>query len=491
MSTETIRFALIGKQDLRIGTGKFEVTLADGRKALLDEVNLADLISPLTANIDGDDFGIYDLGFLSIGNARLGTTAPLDVGDTDTRTNTVKIAAAFWANTTGVPAAEIGTAIKLQAESADEDPSDALEIQGVLTTITAGAENSDLRVLLRSAGAALAEKFRLKGSGAAILGAAANPDAAALLELQTTTKGFLLPRMTTTQKNAIAAPPAGLIVYDSTLGKQSVYDGSTWNNLGVATAVYTDELTGLALSKNGVDATNDLDIALGAAASDDAAIADRVLMSLTAGLTKQLDAPWAVGTNAGGRMSAAAIANTTYHVFLIERVDTGVVDVGFDVSATAPTLPTNYTKARRIGSMVRAGGTILAFIQDGEFFQLSTPVLDIDVLNPGTAAVTRTLASVPIGVSMRAVFLAIYGDTSTQVGKMYFSDLATTDLAPSTTVAPLYALGNNTVSNDLPAGQFMVRTNTSAQIRSRASASAAASALRIATLGWFDRRGRG
>jgi hypothetical protein len=49
--------------------------------------------------------------------------------------------------------------------------------------------------------------------------------------INSTTRGFLPPRMTTTQKNAIASPAAGLVVYDSTTNKLCCYDGSTWNDL--------------------------------------------------------------------------------------------------------------------------------------------------------------------------------------------------------------------------------------------------------------------
>jgi hypothetical protein len=55
--------------------------------------------------------------------------------------------------------------------------------------------------------------------------------ASALLEMESTTKGFLPPRMTTTQKNAIATPATGLVVYDSTTNKLCCYNGSTWNDL--------------------------------------------------------------------------------------------------------------------------------------------------------------------------------------------------------------------------------------------------------------------
>jgi hypothetical protein len=43
--------------------------------------------------------------------------------------------------------------------------------------------------------------------------------ASAVMEVTSTTQGFLPPRMTTVQKNAIASPAAGLVVYDTTLNK--------------------------------------------------------------------------------------------------------------------------------------------------------------------------------------------------------------------------------------------------------------------------------
>lgn len=44
-----------------------------------------------------------------------------------------------------------------------------------------------------------------------------------ILELQSTTRGFLLPRMTTTQRNAITSPVAGLVIYNTTTNKINVY----------------------------------------------------------------------------------------------------------------------------------------------------------------------------------------------------------------------------------------------------------------------------
>lgn len=50
----------------------------------------------------------------------------------------------------------------------------------------------------------------------------------AVMEVTSTTQGFLPPRMTTTQRNAIASPASGLIVYDTTDNKHYGYNGTAW-----------------------------------------------------------------------------------------------------------------------------------------------------------------------------------------------------------------------------------------------------------------------
>jgi len=56
-------------------------------------------------------------------------------------------------------------------------------------------------------------------------------DASAILQADSTTKGILFPRMTTTQKNAISSPATGLVVYDTTLNKLCVRTASAWETL--------------------------------------------------------------------------------------------------------------------------------------------------------------------------------------------------------------------------------------------------------------------
>lgn len=52
----------------------------------------------------------------------------------------------------------------------------------------------------------------------------------ALLDMQSTSRGLLPPRMNTTERDAIASPATGLMLYNTTVNKLQVWDGSTWQN---------------------------------------------------------------------------------------------------------------------------------------------------------------------------------------------------------------------------------------------------------------------
>jgi hypothetical protein len=69
-----------------------------------------------------------------------------------------------------------------------------------------------------------------KGNGNILIGTTTDI-ASSKLTVESTTQGFLPPRMTTTQKNAIASPAAGLVVYDTTLGKLCVRTASAWETI--------------------------------------------------------------------------------------------------------------------------------------------------------------------------------------------------------------------------------------------------------------------
>ena len=71
-------------------------------------------------------------------------------------------------------------------------------------------------------------------NGKVIVGASSAASASAVLEASSTTQGFLPPRMTRAQRNAIDTPAAGLIIWCTNCGSSGelqINNGSTWTNL--------------------------------------------------------------------------------------------------------------------------------------------------------------------------------------------------------------------------------------------------------------------
>ena len=93
-----------------------------------------------------------------------------------------------------------------------------------VATLTAG-------YLVKGAGTSAVTASLVYDSGSGVGLGTTSPNASALLDVQSTTKGLRLPNMTTVQKTAIATPAAGLLVFDTTLGKACVYTGAAWQTI--------------------------------------------------------------------------------------------------------------------------------------------------------------------------------------------------------------------------------------------------------------------
>ena len=239
-------------------------------------------------------------------------------------------------------------------------------------------------------------------------------------------------------------------------------------------------LFGVTLSNNVGDPTNDIDIAVGSATDATGA----VMMTLASGLTKRLDANWVVGTNQG-MLDTGAVANGTYHIFLIQRSDTGVEDILASTSATSPAMPTNYDYKRCIGSILRESAAIVGFVQNENLFVRKATILDVTVSNPGVAAVTRTV-SVPTGRRVQALVRVDAVDSTGGGIAVLLSDLSQNDEAASNNNAQTISPAANLAG----VAEVTVSTNTSAQFRSRLGTSLATTTLEIRLYGWIDRRGR-
>ena len=109
----------------------------------------------------------------------------------------------------------------------------------------------------------------VNGGGSLAVGTA-TPAASAILDIQSTNKGVLVPRLTTAQRTAISSPAAGLLVYDSNLQNFFFHNGTSWTQIGSgsgdADADPTNELQNWgnlpgipAAFSDGIDNVNDAD----------------------------------------------------------------------------------------------------------------------------------------------------------------------------------------------------------------------------------------
>ncbi len=261
------------------------------------------------------------------------------------------------------------------------------------------------------------------------------------------------------------------------------YDGTQYNLLAVpstyntVTSVPRSYLAGCTLSTAGGSGT--MSIAAGIC------LDSTNVTTMTLAAIAKTTVAWAVGTGNGG-IDTGVIANSTwYHFYVIERVDTKVVDVLFSLSASAPTMPANYTVKRRIGSGKTDGSAHwTAFVQNGDEFLWSATVTDVNVANLGTSATSYTL-TVPTGIQVWAKFHASFTKVGAVGQTILITALDESDQAP--TAVALASL-SQVVDSQYAIADFTIRTNTSAQIRARSSV--ASSNFNIGTNGWIDRRGR-
>jgi hypothetical protein len=71
------------------------------------------------------------------------------------------------------------------------------------------------------------EACRIDSSGRFLMGTGGG-STSAIMQLDSTTQGFLPPQMTTTQRDAISSPGTGILIYNTTTNKYNFYNGTGW-----------------------------------------------------------------------------------------------------------------------------------------------------------------------------------------------------------------------------------------------------------------------
>ncbi len=234
---------------------------------------------------------------------------------------------------------------------------------------------------------------------------------------------------------------------------------------------------------NAADADHDITISTGSASDS----TNKKKLSLTSAITKQLDATFAEGNNAGGLFTGTIAADTTYHLFIIQKDSDGSIDAGFDTSVIAANIPTGFTAFRRVFSVdTNASANIRPFnaieiTGGGINHLLDGRRQDVNDTAPGTSANIAVL-SVPIDIEVLALMSAELTEPATV--SIIITSVSATDVAPAVGVRDLQvsAAGETSIIN------LERMTNTLGQIRYRSSVGTGLTAFRITLMGWTDFR---
>lgn len=76
------------------------------------------------------------------------------------------------------------------------------------------------------------------------------PAFSSMLDITSTSKGFLPPRMDTAARNLIAAPAVGLLIYNISTNKLNYFNGTAWQVVDAGTGSYVDLTTNQTIGGN-------------------------------------------------------------------------------------------------------------------------------------------------------------------------------------------------------------------------------------------------
>ena len=215
------RYGLLGDVTLQAGSGtdnafsSKSVNLLAGTQSggTGGNINLSagEALGGGTAGVVAFKIGSVEYARLhSTGNVGIGTTSP-----------TQKLDVAGTAQVTGFK-------MPTGATSGYVLTSDALGV-GTWLAAASGGSGTTNYVPKFTAATALGNSAIFESGGNVGIGTT-SPAATALLDLTSTEKGFLPPRMTTIQRDAIVSPATGLEIYNTTANTKNVFNGTAWTS---------------------------------------------------------------------------------------------------------------------------------------------------------------------------------------------------------------------------------------------------------------------
>ena len=247
------------------------------------------------------------------------------------------------------------------------------------------------------------------------------------LELSTTDDGFLMPRLTTAQKNAISSPDTNLMVFDTDLSGLQRYNGSAWVNVSDNTFVtggtYTSSASTITLDRNDGNSVSISGITSGSG-SDTLYTADGTLSGARAvnldGNNLTFNSGSGGNVEFNGGLSATTISATTY--------------TGIDKSTV------------EISAQKDSSGTI----NKGQVVRLS----DYDIVADVT---TVELADNSSGTTMPAIGIATSSIGIASTGTVVVFGKATGLNTNSLSLGDVYVSTSGNLTNTKPTGTSIVQ----------------------------------
>jgi len=250
-----------------------------------------------------------------------------------------------------------------------------------------------------------------------------------------------------------------------------------WQNLVYKWIKHFDEnpafpdntINGLVPS-NSVDSDHDITLSAGKCLDS----TNTKILTLSAALTKQIDAAWAEGTNAGGLFAGSVSADTDYYFFLIEKDSDGTIDAGWDTSPIAANRPSGWSAYRMVHWDQTDGS---ANIKNFTAFESASGALEVEwkatqadyvSISSTTARVEYVLSAMP-NSTVKGVLVGLGA-------KKWIRSTSFTDSVPSST--------NEDSDSDIITG-FSVQADANSKIAIRSLSS---ETISILTNGYVNER---
>ncbi len=179
-----------------------------------------------------------------------------------------------------------------------------------------------------------------------------NPNTSAALDITSTTKGFLIPRMTNVQRQAISNPAAGLQVFVTDLdgGRFMFYDGTKWGTLSFTKTIPDAPTIGTAIK----DGIAQVTVSFTAPSSDGgSAITSYVATSSPGAITGTLS------QSGSGSITVTGLTIGTAYTFTV----TATNDIGTSLASAASNSIT--PRQAQVGDFYQ-GGVVFYILQSGD-----------------------------------------------------------------------------------------------------------------------------